>query len=387
MGSAIDLPDASSPKLALVSPTMDEKHHIWSCNFAEWGGALCQEEYVAREQYLGTIPLAEKGGMMNWILTDSSAPAESRLVLASCETLRKKVLVTDAQSGELREATSYGIGSVYTDPQLRGRQYASRMLQELGRILGEGLEEHDSGIVKPVSSTLWSDIGKTFYAKKGWAPFESVHVAFPAEAAVSHGGNAQQVGDITYDNLEAFCKLDERLLRRHMATHAQDGKTRFAFIPNHDILRWHLYREEFIAKHVFKDQQKQPDVKGAVAGTEGSRIWAVWIRNYAGDATRIEKNTLYILRLVVEDDTAPLEDLTASFAAILRKAQAEAMQWRLGKIELWNPTPVIKSLVETSGVEHKWVERETDSIPSLMWYGEGDASTIDWVANEKFCWS
>jgi hypothetical protein len=386
MGSAIDLPDASSPNLALVNPTEAEKNRIWSSNFAEWGGALCQTEYVDREKFLGTIPLAENGGMINWVLTDSSAPGENRLVLASCETLRKKVLVTDAQSGELREATAYGIGSVYTDPQLRGRQYASRMLQELGRILEKGLEEKESGIVKPVASTLWSDIGKVFYAKKGWAPFESVHVAFPAGAAVSHDANEQPVGEITYENLEAFCKLDERLLRKHLATRAPDGKTRFAFIPNHDILRWHLYREDFIAKHVFKGQ-KQTDVKGAVAGAEGSRIWAVWMRNYAGGATEIKKNTLYILRLVVEDDTAPHKDLTASFVAILRKAQAEAVQWKLGKIELWNPTPVIKSLVETSEVEHKWVDREKDSIPSLMWYGESDASQIDWVANEKFCWS
>ncbi|KAI0132649.1 N-acetyltransferase-like protein [Xylariales sp. AK1849] len=385
MGSVIEFPDAASPDLVLAFPTEDEKRRTWTLNYVEWGGALSMDNYLAREQYLATIPLAENGGMKYWILTDSTAPSESRPVLASCETLRKKVLVTVPGSNDVREDVVYGIGSVYTNPQFRGHRYASRMLKELGQRLGRGFEEKGGNSVKPAASALWSDIGKTFYAKMGWIPCASAHVSLPASKQADTDSTLQEVGEITYKNLELFSKLDESLLRKHMASHAEEGKTRFAFVPNNDILLWHLYRDDFIAKYAIKDQEPS-DIKGVFAGPEGRRIWAVWTRNYQGDAIKAEKNTLYILRLVIEDDATSPEELVSSFTAVLRKAQAEARFWNLGKIELWNPTPAVDALLKNTGLEHQWVERENDSIPSLMWYGEADVNQVDWVANEKFCW-
>ena len=59
----------------------------------------------------------------------------------------------------------------------------------------------------------------------------------------------------------------------------------------------------------------------------------------------------------------------------------------------YTPTPAARRLIERSGQEHRWVDREVDSIPSLMWYGDGEErekvkedEEIEWVANEKFCW-
>lgn len=385
MGSISELPDAASPKLVLASPTDDEKRTTWVMNHAEWGGALGLDEYLDREPYLATIPLSENGGMRYWILTDSSVPPEGRPVLSSVETLRKRVLYTTPDSNEIKESVGYGIASVFTDPKLRGRQYASRMLNLLGPMLGEGIEEVDGKQIKPIASALWSDIGKTFYANKGWPAFPSLHVTFRAAEAVGDHAITQDIGLITYQNLEDFSKLDEQLLRKHMASHARDGRPRFAFVPNYDILRWHLYRDEFIANLVFKNKV-QSEVKGAVAGQEGRRVWVVWTRNYKGDGSDADKNTMYLLRLVIEDDTAPMEELVSAFGAVLHKAQAEAKQWNLAKLEMWNPSPLVEALIKKSGLYHDVVERQTDSIPSLMWYGEADSNDVEWVANEKFCW-
>lgn len=384
MGSLTELPDSGSPDLRLVSPTEDEKTQTWTMNHVEWGGALSLEDYLVREPYLAAIPLAENGGMRYWILTDSTPASGNRPVLASCETLRKKVLVSDPKTGEVREDIGYGIASVYTNPKLRGRRYASRMLQELGRTLGQGFEEIDGHSVKPAASALWSDIGKSFYAKLGWLPYPSLHVSFKVPKAIADHSSSK-VDLITYDNLEAFCQLDERLLRAHLSKQDKDGRPQFAFVPNYDIIRWHLYRDEFIANRVFKDQE-QTAIKGAVAGPEGKRVWAIWTRNYRGVGDDADKNTMYILRLVVEDDSVPQEELSASLAAVMHKAQTEAKQWRLGKIELWNPTPTMDALIKKSGLEHDVIERQKDSIPSLMWHGENETSEVVWVANEKFCW-
>ncbi|KAI1856757.1 hypothetical protein JX265_011398 [Neoarthrinium moseri] len=387
MGSLTELPDATSPKLILTTPTEAEKRQTWTMNHAEWGGALNLEEYLEREPYLATIPLAEKGGLKYWILTEASGLPDARPVLASCESLRKKALITDPKSGEVKEVVAYGIGSVYTNPQFRGRRYASRMLRDLGSLLKLETEKIEGQAAEIAASALWSDIGKSFYAKLGWAPFPSEHICFAASAGTDSDMNSRNVTEITYSNLESFCKLDEELLRKHLAEHAKDSKPRFAFTPNSDIFRWHLYRDDFIANIVFKNSGKgESQVKGAVAGPEGRRVWALWTRNYNGDATNVAKNTLYILRLVVEDDTVPIDELTASFTAVLKKAQSEADRWQIGKIELWNTTSLANTLVEKSGLAYERHERQTDSIPSMMWYAESDGGQVEWVANEKYCW-
>jgi hypothetical protein len=72
----------------------------------------------------------------------------------------------------------------------------------------------------------------------------------------------------------------------------------------------------------------------------------------------------------------------------LEIAQAEAKEWQLGHVELWNPTNILKQIVKETGLEHSEVEREEESIASLMWYGEGSGNSadIEWVGNEKYGW-
>jgi hypothetical protein len=44
-------------------------------------------------------------------------------------------------------------------------------------------------------------------------------------------------------------------------------------------------------------------------------------------------------------------------------------------------------LVNTTKLGYKNVDREHDSIPSLMWYGPGgDKAEVEWLHNEKFGW-
>ncbi|RYP13110.1 hypothetical protein DL767_010869 [Monosporascus sp. MG133] len=449
------LPDASSDALVLTHPTDEERRRTWTRNHREWGGPLNLEKYLQREPYLTTIPLARDGGITHWILsTTTSAESDpkqqqQRPVLASCETIRKRVLVARPGSGAeggddgavVEEATGYGIGSVYTYQEFRGRSYAARMLRELGAALrtrprleasasaadGAGRREDDA-----VCSALWSDIGKVFYARKGWAPFPSLHVSFPpsSSASTSTSGDRARVPlePITYANLPSFASLDESLLRRRLArTAARTRRPAFAFAPDHDTLRWHLFRESCIASLVYGGTADpsawaaETTAKGVAAGRgEGrGRVWAVWARNYVtappdkgGDGGEAKaargKNALYILRLVVEgyDEDAPLEgqgggaggdvkeeekeELTAAFRAVVDAARAEAAAWGLARVDLWNPTPLVRGLLARCGAErlpHEWVERDGDSIPSLMWYGAGEeVGEVDWVANEKYCW-
>jgi hypothetical protein len=57
-------------------------------------------------------------------------------------------------------------------------------------------------------------------------------------------------------------------------------------------------------------------------------------------------------------------------------------------VELWNPTEYVQDLVQRTGLEHESINRESESIASIMWYGPGSGKVdeIEWVGNEKYGW-
>ncbi|KAI1279999.1 hypothetical protein F5Y07DRAFT_20366 [Xylaria sp. FL0933] len=510
MGSlppASHLPDASDETLVLTHPTAAEQEQTWRLNHREWGGPLDLPAYLKREPFLASTPLAADGGMVHWILTEekdvapSSMTAHPRRVLASCETIRKRVLYVPRGADDVREGIGYGIGSVYTYPEFRGKKYAARMLKELGVVLkkwpqeeqlprkkrsqkqglGNGVSDTSrvaNGVASPeqtngqntkpdenevrgaVCSALWSDIGKRFYASKGWPAFPSEHVEFPSSSPSSPPGvsslleqsnqphgTALTLAPVNTSNIAPLCREDEAQLRAELLRHARaTGRTAFAFAPDPDVFRWHWAREEFIVSHVFpgreasevrgliatvQSSQSTPDIpgggeaNGAKSETKTTRMWAIWTRNYGAEAaSNTAKNTLYILRLVIDNngsaETTPSatpsssaaaaaaaaaadpKALQLAFDAILHGALDAARAWNCGTVHLWNPTPAARELIAGSGVAHKFVNRELDSIPSLMWYGADDKKAekkgeegeeveeeeeeVDWLANEKYCW-
>ncbi|KAI0396713.1 hypothetical protein F5Y17DRAFT_78123 [Xylariaceae sp. FL0594] len=493
-------PDASDPSLVLTHPTEAEKRQTWSMNHDEWGGSLSLEEYMEREPFLASTPLAANGAMTHWILTDSaspSSPGQKRRVLASCETIRKPVLYVPAGGTEVQEGYGYGIGSVYTPPEFRGRKYAARMLKDLGEVLrtwpaeelrrqqeargrgdtqgpGDGNADADAADnhvkgeeqapLKSFCSTLWSDIGKKYYATKGWPAFPSEHVEFPTLPVGTYPpatSNADQLvykiphlaesgySPIDLRSLDYYCREDEAQLRRQMIKHAQEtGRAAFAYVPTPEVFHWHWARQDFLSAREFPGRKSESssglafsigtrppstpaptpgEVKsenytsGAQSGNEVAikiegedkeavtkeedapvkrlRMWAIWARNYGKDAANHpERNTLYILRFVIDDgysaspninSSTPGEPdrrvLQAAFDTILDTARRDAQRWNCGKVQLWNPDPLVRELAKATGLPHRFVDRD-DSVPSLMWYRDEDESQIDWFANEKFCW-
>ena len=119
--------------------------------------------------------------------------------------------------------------------------------------------------------------------------------------------------------------------------------------------------------------------------------------------TESSSNVLYILRLVVEgDDHANKSPSTGengvqteeqlrqadSLVAVLQYAQAEAAEWRLDYIKLWEPSPWVQDVLTKSNLDHCTVEREEDSIASVLWYtGNGgfEAAPV-WINNEHYAW-
>lgn len=375
-GTSTESPDSKSPSLYLTNPTAEEKVNTWNSTAGDWGKALTPEAYLEREQYLTTVPLARDNGVTHWILVDRNLPPNNRPILSSCESLRKPVLV--AKGGVVTEGITHGIGSVFTQAKFRGKGYAGRMLRELGPILKTWqVDPKVPGHESCPFSILYSDIGSKYYAKLGWNTFPSTHFALPPASASSSSATPLKV-----DDLPALCGTDEKKLRAELASISTDKKPYVTMIPSYECMQWHHGREDFVTNKLFASS---PTIKGAIAGQPGSRVWAIWTRAFYGPVASNAGNTLYILRLVIEDEK-DTEENAASLKAVLSLAQSEAKQWQLTEVDVWNPSEIQKALVKKTGLDSKYVVRDAESIASLMWYGDGSAEDVNWVANEKFGW-
>lgn len=376
-GTTPILPASDSLNIHLSHPTSLESLAIWKLTSNVWNGALTAEQYIEEAAYLLTVPLNRDGGMTQWVLVDRTLPPDQRPVLASCETIRKRCYV-QSSDGTVREGICHGVASVFCHPGYRERGYASRMMRELNAVLRNWQGEER----KVAASVLFSDIGKRFYTEVGWRPFPSVHVEFQPVMAQKKLDARLLVAE----DLKKLCEEDEVMVLERLAR-MKDGKVRMALIPDEDSMLWFHKKEEFLAVNVYK---KPALVKGAISGERGNRVWVIWDRFCHGPiGNPTAGNTLYILRLVIEGHEAEKHELQVKhLKAVLQAAQAEAIEWGLSAVELWNPNPAVEYLIEKTGLQHRKIDREEDEICSLLWYGEGSGQqdTLVWYGNDKFGW-
>ncbi|KAL9097009.1 MAG: hypothetical protein Q9165_000973 [Trypethelium subeluteriae] len=340
--ASMSLPEGDSASLRLAHPTDSEKVEQWTKNGATWKGALSLEAYHRRERYLLQAPLAKDGGLTHWILVNSDA--EDRKVFAGCESLRKRALV--AKNGNVVDVICHGIGSVFSPPEFRGRGYGRRLMAEIG----PQLETWQTENFPCLFSVLFSDIGK-------------------------------------------LCGVDEKLLRHYLSLlDPKAARPTIAIVPDIATIQWHHAREEFVATEL---GGKAPTIKGAMARTEtGKRVWCYWTRVWStADPLKSTENTMFILRLVVEDATAP--GIDKAIASLFTMALEEAETWGMGQVQMWNPAESAVAAAQSLYPQAAVVHREEESILCLRWHEDIDDADSDfvpateqcnWVGNEKYGW-
>lgn len=194
-----------------------------------------------------------------------------------------------------------------------------------------------------------------------------------------------------------------KLVRSSLETRTKGSNTAVALLPDIDVIRWHHAREDFVGTEL---HGKTPEIKGAMVGTEqGRRVWCYWSRMwYNQNPQDSTGNTLHILRLVIEDEghsswegsgTKHADAHSAAhshddaIAALLLMAQREAEEWKMEKVDAWNPSAetLAGAKMLEPGVEI--VDRDMESVASLKWYPAHEgrvADSIDWIGNEKYGW-
>lgn len=389
----MNLKSANGKTLTLVPASPVEREAVLKINSEAWKGPLSVDDYINREYHLGRQKMT--GSRLTcWILVDSTQPVNERTILSSCETFEKNALVADR--GDIQRVLTVGVGSVFCREEFRGLGYAKQMIEELCRIL-DGKRGDGNGDDKktPLFTVLFSDIGKHFYAKFGWKPFPSSHIALPPIDETEFKRDlpgvdlslAHQIRDLTAEDVrDSMCNEDVVQKQREALRVASEKSPgpKVAIEPDYAHFAWHWAREEFYAARL-RPADGQPLIKGV--GHDGTRVYCAWNRNFGEKAG---ENILFILRWMYDDPKTPAQTqaVIEAMAAILRRAQFEAHKWGMAKVEFWNPEPLMQKAVSLLDPTVQVVHREDSSIASLRWSGadNGTNEDVEWFWNEKYAW-
>ncbi|KAF9766623.1 hypothetical protein IL306_000946 [Fusarium sp. DS 682] len=383
--SSSDLPDSNDPHLGLAHPTAEERIKIWTGTSSSWRDSLPVPVFLQESEHLTTVPLAKDGGMTYWVLVDKRLPPNERPILCSCESLVKRATTSDSD-GNVKDAVVHGIASVFCPEPLRRRGYAARHMKEMAKVLRNWKPEEGES----VGSILYSDIGKKYYSNFGWLPHPSEsQLVFPS----IDGSKPTTVQDVLEEDIAPLCERDEGLVRTAMGTPCSEAK-RVTIVPTVEHMLFHIRKEDFATRYLFG---QIPKVKGSIAGSPGSQVWAIWYHRYYGHPDWPNpSNVLYILRLVVEgDDTRGRSDAgdrempadqLESLKSVIKAAQVDAAEWRLQHVKLWDPTPLVQNAIAKAGIEHETSERD-EHIASGLWFDAEKGAAPEWVCNEyySFC--
>lgn len=268
--------------MRLVVATDEQKRARDWVTFDAWGMRLELEGYLERERRLRAHPWAA-ANMVTWLLCD-----EAGAPLASCESFKMDSLV-QRPGGARERGHSLAIASVFTEPHLRGRGYASRMMALLVERLRQQPGAH--------STVLYSDVGLGPYARAGYVERPGLDLTFPPAE-----GDPAQVVDALIPEASMAGALAEVPLPDDPVV----------IWPSASQLDWHLERERIYTAML---AMRRPTACGARAG----RSTAFWAANV--------RNELFVLMMHAA--------AASEASALLLAARRMAARCRLERVRLW----------------------------------------------------
>ncbi|RHY70894.1 hypothetical protein DYB30_008692 [Aphanomyces astaci] len=148
--------------------------------YSSWGAPLLTlDEYLDREHALCASAFA-KESLTGYVLVPATTPSTVD-ILCYVEVFKRPVWYNGAR------LYGYSVGSVYTPEQHRKKGYASIMLRLVLAYMRADQQQHqpdNASSVNLVISNLYSDIGPSFYASKGWAVHASEQLVLPSTHAM-----------------------------------------------------------------------------------------------------------------------------------------------------------------------------------------------------------
>lgn len=336
-------------------------------NGALWAHPLTLAQHLGRDEVLLKTALCANGAITYYVLHHKDDP---HTIVSACDVVSKKALVADASG--CRVVDAYGLASVYTNPQFRGRGMASHMLRKVQQVVD----------ARAQCGALYSDIGREYYTRLGWRDARTPQVKFCQQKGFDPPAvGSDAVRFLTESDVAELCEKDVDALtqRFQRLAAANDGKTHVAFLPSFAQFAWHFARDAYVARAV-----TGREIRHHGASSSDGRSWLCWDHD-------LRDKKLKVLRIATSEEDHP-DKRMADVKALLRAALAEAHDWGLPTLLVWSPGKEVARaateiwLDESEKLQVVFEERHDGSIPSLRWKGGEDVGDVVWEANEYFSW-
>ncbi|DAZ98871.1 TPA: hypothetical protein N0F65_002596 [Lagenidium giganteum] len=350
-------------------------------DFEMWGQpALTQEQYQEKEILQRNTPFS-KAGTIFWAMVARPAPGvavdEAAIIpgetpiVCHCESHRFDAMLRK-RSGEIVHGFSHNIGSVFTLPAFRRQGLAAFFLRQIATELAR--------LPQALGSTLYSDIGPTYYDRLGWRLYPSEVAVLDTKQSLPDSEASDNVlppgvnGTLLQldDAFDAFLAADNKRVRVEMESSKYDGLEAYAPLPTRASIEWQFGLGVLYAR--VRGFQTLPRHCGLKLRDDA---FVVWCHN-------LKESTLYIVRARFPDDDP------AATTTLLRAALAEARRFKLARVKVWAPTAALHATGVTQQLEITHTCRDS-SLSSLMVFpqhltGGTDGALPVWLLNEKFAW-
>ncbi|KAJ7674418.1 hypothetical protein B0H17DRAFT_1208003 [Mycena rosella] len=349
----------------------------------EWGKGLTLEEHLARDASQDQFDGSRNGRLITWVLTPRDEPRTLEFKCA-CETFKRTGLVIDPAEGATAKAVAcYGIASVFTPPENRGKGFGRHMMRLLHWVIAD--EDLLPTSEFPVAwgapplrvegtrnghfSALWSDVGD-FYSACGPAP--DIHDGWVVRgtATTVWGVDSTPVSDATLEwtwlddsGVSELWVEDAEKIRQDIQKEPSAGGI-FAFLPTQGVASFQHRRLEFFLQRL----APPPDTWGVASPDRAA--YATWTIDPRPPAPR----TLSVSRLCADPQT--FGELVGRIMEVAKKNDVKC-------VEVWNLSPELKTLAGTLGAN---THERKEHLPAFKFYGRESEANVAWAFNERFCW-
>ncbi|KAH6915165.1 hypothetical protein BKA70DRAFT_568086 [Coprinopsis sp. MPI-PUGE-AT-0042] len=351
-------------------------------SYPQWGRGMSPEAWAERHERIDKAAVAAEDRLTTWVLAPRDDP-ETLDFMCACKTFRREVFVTRSDSSTVE--VGYGIASVFTPPENRGKGYAKHMTRLLHWVLakpdtrpskfpvewGEPPVQVE-GFMNGSVSVLYSDVGTEFYLACGFLPgsHDGWRVA-PRAATIwkVSGGSPSQVIQqqqcLGIEELEGFWERDSAIIEQEMKDHRhQDSDAAFSFAPRSGLAAFHPLR----LQNFIEDKGPKPTFYGVALQSEEELAYASWTFEFSS-----------FTKLIITRVRVP----KAKFKELMSAIMDYCEQQEIEEIEAWN---LSDELVQEAGSMGATTADLEDHLPSVKWYTSRPNERVKWVNNEKFCW-
>ncbi|KAJ1559604.1 hypothetical protein HK405_009996 [Cladochytrium tenue] len=345
--------------LRLVKASSAQIVQAWENNHVSWGVPLSREKYRQRETFLGSTT-AHGCSRTTWVLVPAGLPDDTLDFVAACETYPRPCLVTDGH-GAVAQRTCVSIASVFTPEQHRNHGYAGAVMRSVMGMIADPQAESKLFFPPPppadapdspegsfadhwrhaenrvvAASTLYSEVGSTYYARFGWLyqPSFALSVYLPndddASSVLAAVGGEHYTVPIFDEDIAAIMAKDAEMLRDELR---RSDEPSFCLLPTKEIVAWFNASADFNGKEVPRasapddtkvggDKDDGPVVRGAIWADSGA--FALWFPDFV-------EHKLVVLRLRATTRT--------EVEALLLAAVGHAAALGIKKVTVWCDDP------------------------------------------------